>query len=1676
MEALSQKTKIKNPVIQFEVELTEMANEGSKSKLLKPEVAKLGLVFTKGLAGSYYENFSFYYNDPRLAELKDIIKEDVWEDGEYYKLLEYFFGENQAPLVKYAWQHMKNAMYQSGYQRRAFRAPTDELYQLVLRGNLIRSLLYSPHVADYTKPDDSYYSLTLAEQIRLGSDIIMGNYYFKLWSAAIDTGNEAIYTLIENIIYNKDEGGGKVSRLLIKTLLDSKQERCWKLTEQLLLAAQRQEGLRQTILESLDETHPNALPYMINVVIEHKLTRFSSVIRATDTWTGLGWEAEKETTIRNVLNIAQQYFADSSLISKAIHSKNNQEVYMALWVQGVTDIWTTQPLLNELFDNGNIDKKCLAVKFASQTALPGIEMPIYAKAIQSNDLQVLSTVLPPLLSNLQANAGSGYYVTHPDYLFLFERLLELSTSITVKEKTFEGKLFSWLTTKFTKEYIYSCLVNLIGANADRLQKVLSIYDELPLTVKETLTKAILGKLYRYSFYNYSESTDIVVSDFQKQFALIIIKDRGDTLIASGLYTLKNTELNATDAVVFADLLKRKNATLRKRLIELSIEQNDLFVEGLNNTLVHSTDASQRLAGIEIMIQLQKANRLTEANKKWLSLLNELPKKNSAEETLLKQLNPETSNEILSYGNGYGLYDAKNKTLYSLPAIDDNGAYGKNITKNIYGFSKPYKEVLKALQGLADLIKANANYEYTVENYDNSNVSMLLGNMIRVIKYKTEGFTNQQLFENYPLYETWGKWYENSGLQPIDLFIISNATTEYDKIPFNDFVKQQVPIIIGEIPNPSQERYSWSNPISQVVDCLLYKYPFTERINYYIDACADLFSKLSEEIKQYINTENQYYNRQKLGWQGITFLTFYLDKIGLVHLTDEQAFKVWNLYRWKQYNGLEKSIEQNIPPFMLADKVFAAGKISKDEWMECLIQADEIRDLTNERYRNRKQEEAELPPHVQEALTTIRESFLDKELQRGDLATEVTGFVLAFEKIYGTNRFVQILQALGKGNLYKGYLYYSNADEINRQKVLSMLLKRCYPLTTDTQEQFNQLIGDAKIADTRLVEAAIYAPQWQRFISSYLSWEGLDAAIWWMHAHTKTTAYQAQNSELESEVARYSTIEVEDFKDGAVDKIWFEEAYKKLGKARWEMLYDAAKYISDGNGHRRARLYADTITGDLKIREVTTKVKDKRDQDYLRVYGLVPLSKTNAEKDVLSRYEYLQQFKKEGREFGAQKQSSEATAIRIALENLARNAGYADPIRLTWAMETKQVKEILSKETAVKLDDITIQLVIDEEGKAELVTTNKEGKVLKALPAKHKKNKLIETLQQYRKTLREQFSRSRKALEEAMIRGDAFTMEELVNLFEHPVITHHVKHLIFIDGNNNTGFLTNGYLKNASGKDIPLNDDTTYSIAHCVQLHTNKQWTVYQHYCFDNKIQQPFKQVFRELYVPTPDELAEKSISRRYAGHQVQPKQTLALLKSRGWKIDYEEGLQKVYHKEGFQVKLYSYANWFSPADIESPALETIEFHSLKEWKNIPFTDIPPIIFSEVMRDIDLVVSVAHAGGVDPEASQSTIELRTTLLNETLRLFKIKNVAVKNNHAIIEGSMATYSVHLGSAVTHQVLGTYLSILPVHSQHRGRIFLPFADDDPKSAELISKVLLLAKDDKIQDPTVLLQIQRK
>ncbi len=54
---------------------------------------------------------------------------------------------------------------------------------------------------------------------------------------------------------------------------------------------------------------------------------------------------------------------------------------------------------------------------------------------------------------------------------------------------------------------------------------------------------------------------------------------------------------------------------------------------------------------------------------------------------------------------------------------------------------------------------------------------------------------------------------------------------------------------------------------------------------------------------------------------------------------------------------------------------------------------------------------------------------------------------------------------------------------------------------------------------------------------------------------------------------------------------------------------------------------------------------------------------------------------------------------------------------------------------------------------------------------------------------------------------------------------------------------------------------------------------------------------------------------------------------------------------------------------------------------------------------------------------------------------VGKIAFNKNHAMIIGKRGNYIIHLGSGVVHQEGGPMINVLPVHSQRRGRIFLPF-----------------------------------
>lgn len=1686
LDELIRHRSVGNPLRAWSTELLSAYRGNRVNPLLNDVTAEIGLLLINAhprLRSAERDWELITVPEPferRYRRLYELIPKSGGTDRGFHDLLIYFFGPEKARYVSLAWERQASGMYQQGLPRRSFRAPLNRTVHFPSQLRFIIRTLPQFLTANFDGGMQwKFYELSVAEQAKYD---IYGSYWRDLspvWAAAIDLGNEDLLKQIGDIIHNNDDTG-QITRAIIKALLTSEKRECWEMVGNLLLTAGRQEGLRQTIIEALDETSIGALKYLIKLILDHKLTRFSSVVRGIDVWAGLGWESEREAAVRKLLEKANECLNGAAAISSAFESKNNTDIYIALWATAVADVDLTAPMLEELYSNGDSAKRILALKFAVETRHESLSVPLFVKALDDPDQAAVAMALHGINQ-------SGFELVRNESHFpgVFDTVRRIAATAEKKPKLFDGKVFSWMRITFDRNLAFQAMIGLTGESEKRLHATLEYFDQMNRELREHLTKCVLGDCAGYlsKFRNTSGSR---ITPFQRKFAFRILSDKAEFVNGAAFRALEHTQCTDEEIERLEELLRRKGAAFRGNVIALIANQSAGKVVASAGRLLRSADYEQRLAGLDLAIQLQRSGVGGGQIKLWASEFASRTLISEKERILLDQLLESDDRKIDdSFENGFGLWDpAKAFSPVVSPKPDPKGLYeslcadhkwdssrlfgkflklvGKEPATHRYGFSMPFDEVSNRLADLGAIFHDNKEYEYEVVTWNGSKETVLLANGVRQRRGLTKYTTPREDYEDFPLPEIWEHWYLESGLKPVDLFIISLAAE-----PLGCAL---LPGYKEIMPEGFKNPYSWSNPIVQIVDALTRIFPYADAQEFLIGACTRLFSMLTDaELKRDYSTPNSY-SSDGYGWQNESELKFLFKRIISDNLNDDQIKKFWNLANWRQFSGREENFRRYYPPLPVFARAFESAIITEDEMYRGLMHPEHIRELTGRHYDKTTRERfRERYAFIDPMLERVREHCLDIELKRGDSQTPVSEIVGSFGRIVGARRFVEILAGLGKTTLTRGYSY--SGGDLTKQSVFSQLLKYCHPAEDDTQAIFDDLVRSAKISEKRLIEAAVYAPQWHRFVSANLGWKGLDSAVWWMHAHTKMTGYNERNSEAESEIARFSDIPLDDFRNGAVDKGWFGRAFKEIGKDRWEIVYDAAKYISEGNGHRRARLYADVMIGKLKIKEITATIRTKRDQDYLRIYGLVPFSRPDPRNDLLDRYNFIEVFKKESRQFGAQKQASEAAAARIALENLARNAGYADPLRLSWAMETTQADSLLSPESEIHDGGISVTLKIDADGKAE-IDARQDGKTLKSVSAKLKKDPRYVSLAAAKKLLREQLRRSRSSLEAAMTRGDSFEISEISALMSHPVIAKQLEKLVFVS-DSGLGFYRERLLVSPAGESKRPEASDIVRIAHPVDLFQSGDWSDYQRYCFDHGIKQPFKQIYRELYLPTGDELKEVSVSRRYAGHQVNPKQTLALLRTRGWTVDHEAGLQRVFHREGFAATMYALADWFSPADVESPTLETVQFENLKDGKNRPFAEVDPIIFSEVMRDIDLVVSVAHVGGIDAEASQSSIEMRAALLREIIRMFKLENVELTDRHAMIRGTRGEYSVHLGSAVVHKLPGMYVSIIPVHSQHRGRLFLPFADDDPKSAELISKVLMLSRDREIRDPTILGQL---
>lgn len=1605
-----------------------------------------------------------------------------------------------ASTVEAAWKLFGRLPYQTGWQRKAFRAPGDEAAAYTARVAWLGSIMMA--LTLFRDKDLPWFAAWVPYLGSYSHGVAFG----ILFAAAIDEGGvegEAVFDVLVASVRGEHRVG-KMGRHVTTGLLVAGRPDGWICIERLLLAAQRDEGLRQVILETVDQAHPHAFRRLLRLILGHDLTRFHATVRAADVWFGFGWTMEDVRAVRNAISAVLSLLDDPAQRRDAIARGNPQETYFALWVTAFEDAVGAISVATPALADGLPERRFAAVHLLGQLNLPEAQATLLP-LLDDPDLRVALCAF-----RCEASVASMYA-----YNDLFERLERLLGRIDGKEKMLKSGVWPWLEVSADPQSIIHAMIESLG---ERDPMCLITY--VPL-MSEWDRVRTAKKLAELPIWN----GDIHAALYG------LFGDRSKLVRLETLELVASRPLDEDGTLALERLLTRKSSDLRRGILGLLLRGSDEAILASVERLFTASNSLQRLAGLDLLNELVVAGRAVERSCNMAHLYRDSHDVVTSEEATLIDTILAASQvvEAPTRDNVLGLISPEELSPRvpprRLPVNPDTPAA---------------RGCLRALDALVEEHRTTPVRIKTWRGYEET----LLGDIKWQFPHPDPTLASEEdARANLPLVEVWLHWeHERSaelrdadGLELLRARLLLNKTRAVS-VPVVTGGNEALSVIAGGVAFPlnvsefvistAHDNASLPQESVDVGRSVTSSPPAHEPLRLYYHqlingvlgwlvrlqgmsvSALELLLDTAETALASIPLaalERERSSDQHTTWAYPNLRSEFSRDGGLVLLHQYQAWyrALWAPMHHRRYWQVLHWLDQPLPGLMrqrpalpVVLEAHRAGGATEADILDQLGGPTEQRSGYQEMGDLHTLSGRKLHPLLEEypvlprLVAALRERILEVELTRSEMPTAATGLAFSLRYSGGTDLFVRIVATLAPVDLARGYTY----DNESKGTTFSHLLRVTYPSSEDTLEEFVRKVAAARLDTQRLVAAAVYAPQWARYVERVLAWPHFEDAVWWIYAHTKDASWNIDwetHEEWRAQVAERTPLTSEDLLDGAVDVAWFWRSYRELGAQRWEEIYSSAKYASNGTGHSRARLFADAMTGKVSAQELHQRMVARRQQDAVRALGLAPLFVDGEarEAEIAGRYKAFQEFARTGRQFGAQRRASEETATRIGLENLARTAGYPDPIRLQWAMEARMATDLRDGMLAVEEGDMRVTLVLDAgTAKPQLTFVKGDGKVSKTLPARLKKNPEIAALIERKREVEHQITRMRLSLEAAMCRGDHFTAAELVELLAHPVLSCLLRNLVFVGvggERDETGIVLGYPLRGDDGVLLFCDYDgaTTSAgpatsdlrLAHPYDLLTSGAWHAWQRECFMASRIQPFKQVFRELYVCTRSEMREgdEVLSRRYSGHQVQQRQALALLGQRGWVARDQEGVCRTFYAEGLSATLTFAQGAFTSAEVGGSTVKDVSFTRRGDWKPISLASVPPRVFSEVMRDLDLIVSVAHSGGVDPEATASTVEMRAALVGETCALLGLKNVTIKSAHAVIEGTLGSYSVHLGSAVVHRQPGGALCLVPVHAQQRGRLFLPFADDDPKTAEVVTKIVTLARDKDIKDPSILEQI---
>ncbi|GHO59002.1 DUF4132 domain-containing protein [Ktedonobacter robiniae] len=499
-----------------------------------------------------------------------------------------------------------------------------------------------------------------------------------------------------------------------------------------------------------------------------------------------------------------------------------------------------------------------------------------------------------------------------------------------------------------------------------------------------------------------------------------------------------------------------------------------------------------------------------------------------------------------------------------------------------------------------------------------------------------------------------------------------------------------------------------------------------------------------------------------------------------------------------------------------------------------------------------------------------------------------------------------------------------------------------------------------------------------------------------------------------------------------------------------------------------------------------------------------------------------------------KQATFLRGIEVALNEAAHRAGMSREDMEELTVPTFELQEGCRR---VCIGEASVELRV-VGARVQLQWFNAAGKPCKAAPANVKRDEkqALKDLKRLSDDMAHMLAAQRERIERLPLIERTWPLATWRKRYlEHPLVGTLAHHLIwrFTNGKRvDTGIWREGHLVDMHDQPLQLTDEAVVTLWHPV-FSPAEEVLAWREWLEEQRITQPFKQAHREVYLLTDAERNTRVYSNRFATHILRQHQFNSLAIGRGWQSKLRLAVDDVYPPTMLSLPHWGLRAefWVEGAgdnyetDINDAGTyfylttDQVRFYEIdaaenyahaggggyvsNSWRGddtavpLALDQIPPLVFSEVLRDVDLFVGVASVGNDPtwqdggPEGQyrdywhsygfgelSATAETRKQILERLIpRLSLAPRCRIEGRFLKVQGDLRIYKIHLGSGnILMEPNDQYLCIVPGRGANTTQdLYLPF-EGDTVLAIILSKAFLLAEDTKITDPTITSQIGKR